>query len=59
MKIDATEPQQNKFTFSAADQIVNWATQRGMQVRGHTLAWHSQQPGWMQSMSAAPPCARR
>ena len=23
----------------------------GKQVRGHTLAWHSQQPGWMQNMS--------
>src|SRR5690242_8462626 len=42
MKIDATEPNQNQFNFTAADQIYNWATSRGKQVRGHTLAWHSQ-----------------
>ncbi|RLP93101.1 endo-1,4-beta-xylanase, partial [Micromonospora sp. CV4] len=51
MKIDATEPQQGQFSYGAADQIVNHARSRGMQVRGHTLAWHSQQPGWMQNMS--------
>ena len=53
MKCDATEPQQSQFNFSAGDQIYNWATQHGMQVRGHTLAWHSQQPGWMQSLSGS------
>ncbi|GAA4470631.1 non-reducing end alpha-L-arabinofuranosidase family hydrolase [Phytohabitans houttuyneae] len=51
MKIDATEPQQNNFTFGNADRIVNHAISRGWKVRGHTLAWHSQQPGWMQNMS--------
>ena len=51
MKIDATEPNQNQFSFGGADQIFNWATSRSKQVRGHTLAWHSQQPGWMQNMS--------
>ncbi|MEV1286526.1 endo-1,4-beta-xylanase [Micromonospora sp. NPDC049679] len=51
MKIDATEPQQNQFTYTNADRIVSHARSRGMQVRGHTLAWHSQQPGWMQNMS--------
>jgi endo-1,4-beta-xylanase len=51
MKPDATEPNQNQFNFSAGDSIYNWANSRGMKVRGHTLAWHSQQPGWMQSMS--------
>ncbi|MFG2169720.1 endo-1,4-beta-xylanase [Micromonospora chersina] len=53
MKPDATEPQRGQFTFSSGDQIYNWATQRGMKVRGHTLAWHSQQPGWMQSLSGS------
>lgn len=51
MKIDATEPNQNQFSYGAADQIVNHARQRGMRVKGHTLAWHSQQPGWMQRLS--------
>ena len=51
MKMNATEPQQNQFSYGAADQIVNHARSRGMSVRGHTLAWHSQQPGWMESMS--------
>ncbi|SCL44094.1 endo-1,4-beta-xylanase (glycosyl hydrolase family 10) [Micromonospora citrea] len=53
MKIDATEPQQGVFTFANADRIVNHARSRGMSVRGHTLAWHSQQPGWMQNMSGS------
>ncbi|MFY1593588.1 endo-1,4-beta-xylanase [Micromonospora sp. WMMD737] len=53
MKIDATEPQQGQFTFGNADRIVSHARSRGMSVRGHTLAWHSQQPGWMQNMSGS------
>ena len=24
-----------------------------MKVRGHTLAWHGQQPGWMQNLSGS------
>ncbi|MBN1170844.1 MAG: endo-1,4-beta-xylanase, partial [Micromonosporaceae bacterium] len=51
MKIDATEPSQNSFNFTAGDQVYNWAVQNGKKVRGHTLAWHSQQPSWMQNMS--------
>ncbi|MCW6010708.1 endo-1,4-beta-xylanase [Micromonospora sp. CPCC 205371] len=53
MKIDATEPNQNQFNYTNADRIVSHARSRGMQVRGHTLAWHSQQPGWMQNMSGS------
>ncbi|MFI6864699.1 endo-1,4-beta-xylanase [Streptomyces sp. NPDC050421] len=53
MKIDATEPQRGQFNFTSADRVYNWAAQNGKQVRGHTLAWHSQQPGWMQSLSGS------
>ncbi|WP_236239459.1 endo-1,4-beta-xylanase [Streptomyces sp. CC228A] len=53
MKIDATQPQQGRFDFTAGDRVHNWAVQNGKQVRGHTLAWHSQQPGWMQRLSGS------
>ncbi|WP_344088516.1 endo-1,4-beta-xylanase [Luedemannella helvata] len=53
MKIDATEPNRGQFNFSNADRVYNWAVQNGKRVRGHTLAWHAQQPGWMQSLSGS------
>ena len=53
MKMDATEPNPGQFNFSQGDRILNWARQNGKQVRGHALAWYSQQPGWMQSMEGS------
>ncbi|MFE6649775.1 endo-1,4-beta-xylanase [Nocardioides sp. NPDC057772] len=53
MKMDATEPSQNQFNFTSGDRIANWALQNGKRVRGHALAWHSQQPGWMQNMEGS------
>lgn len=47
MKWDAVESTRNSFNFSAADQIVSHAQGKGMKVRGHTLVWHSQLPGWV------------
>ncbi len=53
MKLDATEPARGQFNFTAGDRIYNWAVQNGKRVRGHTLAWHAQQPSWMQALSGS------
>ncbi|GIH31392.1 endo-1,4-beta-xylanase [Microbispora amethystogenes] len=53
MKPDATEPNRGQFNFSSGDRVYNWAVQNGKRVRGHTLAWHGQQPPWMQSLSGS------
>ncbi|HEX6355347.1 endo-1,4-beta-xylanase [Actinophytocola sp.] len=53
MKWDATEPNRNQFSYGGGDQIVNYARARGMTVRGHTLLWHAQQPGWAQGLSGS------
>ncbi|MDE5813482.1 MAG: endo-1,4-beta-xylanase, partial [Muribaculaceae bacterium] len=47
MKIDATEPSQNNFSLGSARQLTDFAAKNGMDVRGHTLVWHSQVPGWI------------
>ncbi|MEV6342643.1 endo-1,4-beta-xylanase [Actinoplanes sp. NPDC051851] len=51
MKWDATEPSQNTFSYTSADTIVARAKANGQRVRGHALAWHSQQPSWVASLS--------
>ncbi len=47
MKPDALQPTKGNFTFTAADAMVDKVLAEGMLMHGHTLAWHSQSPDWM------------
>ncbi|KAI0744935.1 endo-beta-1,4-glucanase [Earliella scabrosa] len=47
MKWDATEPQQNVFTFAQGDVIANLARSHGQLLRGHNCVWHNQLPAWV------------
>lgn len=47
MKFDALQPSEGQFDFTNGDKLVAFASKHGMKVRGHTLIWHSQLPGWI------------
>jgi len=47
MKMGPVHPEENRYFWDNADIIVNFAMEHNMKVRGHTLCWHQQTPGWM------------
>ncbi|MFI8190728.1 endo-1,4-beta-xylanase [Streptomyces sp. NPDC085946] len=47
MKWGSVEPVRGRHDWAEADRIVAFAEAHGQQVRGHTLVWHSQNPGWL------------
>jgi len=53
MKPDALQREKGKFTFDAADKMVNQALAAGMKMHGHVLLWHQQSPAWMNTKTDA------
>ncbi|EIE97550.1 endo-1,4-beta-xylanase [Saccharomonospora glauca] len=51
-KWESLQPSPGYFDFSTADRIAEHARQQGMEIRGHTLVWHSQLPSWVQNISS-------
>ena len=47
MKWQVVEPQQGTFNWTGADNLVKFAETHDERVRGHTLVWHNQLPGWL------------
>jgi endo-1,4-beta-xylanase len=47
MKWESVEPVRGTYTWTDADELVAFAGRHGMRVRGHTLVWHNQLPGWL------------
>ncbi|MER5639119.1 endo-1,4-beta-xylanase [Kitasatospora sp. NPDC002227] len=47
MKWEAVEPSRGSYDWGPADQLVRFAERHGQEVRGHTLMWHNQLPGWL------------
>jgi len=46
MKPERVHPEEDRYTFEEADEIVAFARANGLRMRGHTLVWHNQTPDW-------------
>ncbi|MEW5940488.1 MAG: endo-1,4-beta-xylanase, partial [Chloroflexota bacterium] len=48
MKFEHIHPERDRYDFSDADLLVDYAASHDMAIRGHTLVWHSQVPRWVE-----------
>lgn len=47
MKWQHVQPERDEFDWSGPDTVMDYADEHGLDVRGHTLLWHNQQPSWL------------
>jgi endo-1,4-beta-xylanase len=54
MKWETLEPQQGVFNYGLADQLIAFAGEHRIAVRGHVLVWHNQIPSWVNEQAFTP-----
>ncbi|PQA59573.1 endo-1,4-beta-xylanase [Siphonobacter curvatus] len=47
MKMGPIHPEENRYNWTDADAIADFAQQNNIKLRGHTLCWHNQTPRWL------------
>ena len=47
LKMGPIHPEENRYHWNEADEIVQFAQNHGLKVRGHNLCWHEQTPKWL------------
>ncbi|MGZ3754116.1 MAG: endo-1,4-beta-xylanase [Mucilaginibacter sp.] len=47
MKMGPIHPSENVYNWKNADDIVNFAVEHHIKIRGHNLCWHAQEANWM------------
>ena len=58
MKFEEIHPEEDRYTFEAADEIMDFALQNGIAVRGHTMVWHNQTSDWVFESPSGGPASR-
>ena len=53
MKWNAINPLPGRFAFADVDNLMRFAAQHGMTVRGHPLVWHRELPDWIMATDPA------
>lgn len=48
MKWGFIHPSKDTYSFEEADQIVDFAIENDMDIRGHALVWHIENPDWLE-----------
>ena len=46
MKMGPIHPEENRYNWTPADNVVDFAQKNGFLLRGHNLCWHNQTPKW-------------
>lgn len=58
MKPVSLSIEKDTYSYSGADQLVDWALANDIQVHGHTLVWHEQSPQWVNMDADGNPLTR-